>query len=205
MTRNWAEHRTSLRKVPVIVWLGLATLVLFGGGGIALIAGVQQRALEEVLVHGMGAPSQVLYGLLVGAVIGFMAWAIIRARGFTPLRERYAMLIGPHVQQRSMRVFVSICAGVGEELFFRGALQPWLGIPVTAVVFVAIHGYLDPRDKRLFIYGAALTLGMMVLGWMADVQGLVGPMVAHTLIDIILLERLHTIHRQLTAADQSRE
>jgi membrane protease YdiL (CAAX protease family) len=205
MTRNWVEHRTSLRKVPVIVWLGLATLVLFGGGGIALITGVQQRALEEVLVHGMGAPSQVLYGLLVGAAIGFMAWAIIRAPGFTPLRERYAMLIGLHVQQRSMRIAISICAGVGEELFFRGALQPWLGIPVTAVVFVAIHGYLDPRDKRLFIYGAALTLGMMVLGWMADVQGLVGPMVAHTLIDIILLERLHTTYHQLTAADQSRE
>ena len=205
MTRNLAERRTSLRKVPVIVWLGLATLVLFGGGGIALIIGVQQRALAEVLVHGVGMSLQLLFGLLVGTAIGLMAWAIIRAPGFTPLRERYAMLIGPHVQQRYMRVAISICAGVGEELFFRGALQHWLGIPVTAVVFVAIHGYLDPRDQQLFIYGAALTLGMMVLGWMVDVQGLVGPMVAHTLIDIILLERLHTTYRQLTAADQSRE
>jgi len=102
-----------------------------------------------------------------------------------------------------MRIAISICAGVGEELFFRGALQPWLGIPVTAVVFVAIHGYLDPRDKRLFLYGTLLTLCMMVLGWMAEVQGLVGPMVAHTLIDILLLERLHGTYVRLTAADQA--
>lgn len=187
-----------LRKVPVIIWLGLATLVLFGGGGIALITGVQRRALGEVLVQEVGVPLQVAYGLVVGVAIGMLAWMLIRAPGFTPLRERYALLIGPHVQQRSMRIAISICAGVGEELFFRGALQPWLGIPVTAVLFVAIHGYLDPRDKRLFIYGAVLTLGMMVLGWMADVQGLVGPMVAHTLIDIILLERLHTTYCGIT-------
>jgi membrane protease YdiL (CAAX protease family) len=80
---------------------------------------------------------------------------------------------------------------VGEELFFRGAVQWWLGIPFTAVVFVAIHGYLDPRDRRIMAYGTLMTLGMMLLGWMAERYGLVGPMLAHTLIDVILLERLH--------------
>jgi membrane protease YdiL (CAAX protease family) len=192
-----------LPKVPLIAWLGLATLVLFGGGGIALITLVQHRTLTDVLMKGSGPLEQVLYGLLAGAAIGQLAWAIVRAQGFTLLRERYALLIGPHVRQRSMRIAISICAGVGEELFFRGALQPWLGIPVTAVVFVAIHGYLDPRDKRLFLYGTLLTLCMMVLGWMAEVQGLVGPMVAHTLIDILLLERLHGTYVRPTAADQA--
>jgi hypothetical protein len=38
---------------------------------------------------------------------------------------------------------------------------------------------------------------------MAEVQGLVGPMVAHTLIDILLLERLHGTYVRLTAADQA--
>jgi membrane protease YdiL (CAAX protease family) len=36
-----------------------------------------------------------------------------------------------------------------------------------------------------------MTLGMMLLGWMADRYGLVGPMLAHMLIDVILLERLY--------------
>ena len=67
MTRNWVEHRTSLRKVPVIVWLGLATLVLFGGGGIApdkcirrdapgysQIDGSRRGAVAQVLGHRCG-------------------------------------------------------------------------------------------------------------------------------------------------------
>jgi uncharacterized protein len=190
-----------LPKVPLIAWLGLATMVLFGGGGIALITLVQHRTLADVLLKGSGPLEQLWYGLIVGVAIGRLAWAIIGGTGYAPLRERYALLIGPHVQQRSMRIAVSICAGVGEELFFRGALQPWLGIPLTALVFVAIHGYLDPRDKHLFVYGTVLTLCMMVLGWMADVQGLIGPMLAHAIIDIILLERLHTTYCKLTVAD----
>lgn len=85
---------------------------------------------------------------------------------------------------------VSVCAGVGEELFFRGAIQHWLGTLLTAVVFVALHGYLDPRDGRILRYGLYMTGAMAIIGWWAERHGLIAPIIAHTLIDVVLIARL---------------
>lgn len=176
--------------------LGGLTLLFFGGGGVLLMETLQHRSVLDTLI-GQGILLQVISGVLVGLGIGGVAWAIVRSPWQGPVRERYARLIGPYVASRWARWGISLCAGVGEEMFFRGALQHWLGIPLTAVIFVAIHGYIDPRDRRLLTYGVALTAGMMVLGWMAREQGLLGPIIAHTLIDVVLLERLHTTWRRI--------
>lgn len=178
--------------------LGGITLVFFGGGGVLLMEAVQGRSVQDAL-HGQGLLFQVVSGVLVGLGIGAGAWAIIRTPWQGPVRERYARLIGPYIASPWARWGVSLCAGVGEELFFRGALQHWLGIPLTAVIFVAIHGYLDPRDRRLLTYGVALTAGMAGLGWMAREHGLLGPIIAHTLIDVVLLERLYMTWRRIAA------
>ncbi|MBK7566807.1 MAG: CPBP family intramembrane metalloprotease [Bacteroidetes bacterium] len=45
-------------------------------------------------------------------------------------------------------LFLSFCAGVGEELLFRGAIQPWLGIWLTALLFI-FYTDLNPKDKPL--------------------------------------------------------
>lgn len=189
---------TRFRPGRTLFLLGGVTVLLFGGGGVLLMEVVQERSVL-VALRGQGLLAQVVSGVLVGMGIGAGAWAIIRTPWQGPIRERYARLIGPFIASPWARWGVSLSAGVGEELFFRGALQHWLGIPLTAVIFVAIHGYLDPRDRRLLTYGAALTAGMMVLGWMAREQGLLGPIIAHMLIDVVLLERLHTTWRRLAA------
>lgn len=193
-----AEPR--FRPGRTLFLLGGVTLLFFGGGGVLLMEAVQHRSVLDTL-KGQGVLLQVTSGLLVGLGIGAGAWAIIRSPWQGPVRERYARLIGPHIASPWARWGISLCAGVGEELFFRGALQHWLGIPLTAVIFVVIHGYLDPRDRRLLTYGVALTAGMVGLGWMARAQGLLGPIIAHTLIDVVLLERLHTTWRRIAVQE----
>lgn len=187
----WPEREQGNTGGNALLLMALLTILAFGGGGVALLELVQHRDAWSVTLGGSALWEQLLLGLVAGALIGGTAWAMIRTSWMTPVRERYALLIGPLVARRSHRWLISLCAGVGEELFFRGAVQWWLGIPFTAVVFVAIHGYLDPRDRRIMAYGTLMTLAMMLLGWMADRYGLVAPMLAHTLIDVILLERLH--------------
>ena len=86
---------------------------------------------------------------------------------------------------------ISFCAGVGEELLFRGALQYWLGVPLTAIGFVALHGYLNPRDARVSVYGIYLVLCMFAYGLLAERMGLLPAMIAHVLFDVVLLDRLH--------------
>ena len=170
--------------------LALATILFFGVGGALLITEVQERSLQDVLVRGMGHRRQAVAGLGIGLLMATLAWALINTDRLHQVRVRYVDLLGPHVQRRLDRWMVSLCAGVGEELFFRGALQHWLGIPLTAVLFVAIHGYLDPRDRGLLLYGGLLTLFMLGFGWMAEVWGLYAPMAAHALFDAVLLERM---------------
>jgi uncharacterized protein len=187
----WPEREQGNTGGNTLLLMALLTILAFGGGGVALLELVQHRDAWSVMLGSATLGEQLLLGLAAGAFIGGTAWAMVRSSWMTPVRERYALLIGPLLARRSHRWLISLCAGMGEELFFRGAVQWWLGIPFTAVIFVAIHGYLDPRDRRIMAYGALMTLGMMLLGWMADRYGLVGPMLAHTLIDVILLERLH--------------
>jgi membrane protease YdiL (CAAX protease family) len=56
-------------------------------------------------------------------------------------------------------LLVSVTAGVGEELVFRGALQPRLGIVLTAMVFAAFHvQYQLPGMAMIFVVGLALGL-----------------------------------------------
>jgi membrane protease YdiL (CAAX protease family) len=54
-------------------------------------------------------------------------------------------------------VLVSIAAGVGEEILFRGALQPRLGIVMTSLLFGAVHvQYQVPGMVMIFVVGLAL-------------------------------------------------
>lgn len=170
--------------------LGLLTFLLFGGAGVALMI-YQERVIAQVLIGNGDLLFQILLGLASGALIAYAAWAIIKQPFMQPVRKHYSSVIGPIMARRIDRIFVSFCAGVGEEIMFRGALQYWLGIPITAILFVAIHGYLDPRNWRISLYGIFMTIAMLLLGWIAQRYGLLAPMIAHTLIDIYLLEQLH--------------
>jgi uncharacterized protein len=171
--------------------LGSLTLLFFGGGGLLLII-YQGRDPLSVLIGISDLWLQIFLGAAMGLLIGSVAWGIIQLRFMRSIRTYYSDMIGPLIASRSDRIFISICAGVGEEIFFRGALQYWLGIPVTAIIFVAIHGYLDPRNWRISVYGGFMTIAMMAIGWVAERYGLLAPIIAHTLIDIVLLERLHS-------------
>jgi len=54
-------------------------------------------------------------------------------------------------------ILVSIAAGVGEEMLFRGALQPRVGIILTALLFGAVHvQYQIPGMLMIFVVGLAL-------------------------------------------------
>lgn len=139
---------------------------------------------------------QILIGIPAGLVSGFLALLIIRREFMRGVRVRYARMIGELDLNWSEILFISMCAGVGEELLFRGVLQPLIGdllgsinagIVMTAFLFVAIHGYLNPRDWRISVYGAFMTLVIAGLGWLTELYGVWTAVIAHMLIDVILL------------------
>jgi membrane protease YdiL (CAAX protease family) len=99
-------------------------------------------------------------------------------------------------------LFVSFCAGFGEELLFRGSLQYLLGIWTTAIIFVALHGYINPRDWRISVYGLFMTLAIASLGYATEHIGIWSAVVAHTIIDIILFRFLVNKGEKLLAEEK---
>jgi len=76
---------------------------------------------------------------------------------------------------------LALASGFAEELFFRGALQPVLGLVMTSVVFGALH--VGPR--RVFVAWAAWAFVMgLLFGLIFELTGVLwGPILAHVWIN----------------------
>lgn len=134
--------------------------------------------------------TQLFYGVAAGITVGFLARGVVSLPFMEPVRKKYANRFADLDLNAFEIIFISICAGVGEELLFRGALQPIFGIIITSFIFVAIHGYLNPKDWRVSIYGLYMTLAIMGFGLLTEIIGIWSAVVAHALVDIILLADL---------------
>lgn len=83
-------------------------------------------------------------------------------------------------------VILALASSIGEELLFRGALLPWLGVWVQAIVFAALH--IGPGRRFLPWTTSALVLGV-AFGWLAEWTGnLGGPIAAHFAINFLNLK-----------------
>lgn len=184
-------HLATLTLVgfPLVGWL---ILILTGGPAFS-----EMFRIEQPLVN------QVFIGLAIGVVTGWGAWLIIQSKAMDGVRAKYSRQIGQFNLSPLQIVYVSLCAGVGEEILFRGVIQPFLGIWITAILFVAIHGYLNPKNKKLFYYGVYMTLVIALIGFFAEKTGLYSAMVAHTVIDVVLLIQITKQERNETLAREN--
>lgn len=170
----------------------LATLTLLGFPliGWVILWLLDGPAFSGLFIVTSPLLQQIGIGLLMGFAAGWGAWMIIRSPYMQPVRQKYGNLIREFNLSPWQIVYISLCAGIGEEILFRGVIQPYLGIWITAVLFVAIHGYLNPFDTRLFFYGVYMTLVIALIGYFSDQIGLYSAMAAHTAIDIVLLYQM---------------
>lgn len=133
---------------------------------------------------------QIVLGVLLGAVFGAIAWQMVKSNYMRPVLEKYGQVVKSLKLNFVMILFLSFCAGVGEEFFFRGVLQDYLGVIITAVIFVLIHGYLNPFDKIIFTYGLLMTAIIVAVGFLDVYFGIISAMSAHMMIDIVLFYKL---------------
>ena len=173
-----------------IFYLALATLFGFGAGGWLIIKYLHDLSLSAVLVGKIGIGYQIFIGIVYGCVGALLGWKIVELPYLKPSMRFFAALIRPLKLNVPEIIFISFCAGVGEEIFFRGAIQPYLGIWITSILFVAMHGYLNPFNPRISLYGLFMTLIIVGLGYLTVNLGLLSAIVAHTCVDIILLHKL---------------
>lgn len=170
--------------------LALATLIVFGGLGIIIIPYVRKVDFADFFVGAEKYWLQISIGIAFGIITAKAGWQIVELPMLQKTKVFFSSLIKPLKLDITQIIFISICAGVGEELFFRGAIQPVLGVWMTAILFVLLHGYLNPFNISLTMYGIYMVLVIGVLGLMTEYFGILTAIIAHTLIDIILLRQL---------------
>lgn len=173
-----------------ILLLALGTLVVFGGLGIVIVPFVRDINVGQFLLGNNSYLIQILVGVGFGFITAKAGWQIVQLPIMKDTKVFFSGMIKPIGLNVLEIVFISLCAGIGEELFFRGAIQPILGVWFTAILFVLLHGYLNPFNLPLTYYGVYMVLVIGVMGLMTEYFGILSAMISHTLIDIILLWEL---------------
>ena len=171
-------------------YLALFTLVGFGLIGFGVIYFVYKKSPLSIFENGLDWYWQILIGGLYGLIISFIAKQIINSKMMADIRFFFAQIIEELNLQTTHILFYSFCAGVGEEILFRGTIQPILGIWLTSVIFIALHGYINPMNWRISIYGVFMIFLSAGLGYLYEHVGMISAMMAHFTVDVVLFSYL---------------
>jgi membrane protease YdiL (CAAX protease family) len=128
-------------------------------------------------------------GVVAGIVVILLSDQFSRrTRAGAELARELARLLG-HLSVAQCLLLAAV-SGVAEEAFFRGALQPRIGLVPAALLFGAAH-FVPRRELApwvVFAVAAGLLLGLLF----ASTGNLVAPVVAHALINAVNLRLLST-------------
>jgi membrane protease YdiL (CAAX protease family) len=176
-----------VERIPAY-WGSLATLWLLGTA--AWLVGTRDGGSAAIGLVPLAWLWLVAWtvGLTLGAMVIILIFREIAERAGTDDSPLLRDLLPRTREEKRVFALLSIAAGVGEEIAYRGyaipALAPLLGVggaaALTSIVFGALHGYQG-------WLGAARTAAMgSLLAWGFLASGsLWPPIVAHTAIDLL--------------------
>ncbi|MEO6798876.1 MAG: CPBP family intramembrane glutamic endopeptidase [Rhodanobacter sp.] len=170
-----------------------------------VLAGVvmlfHRNAYGSVFVSGLPLTYQMLLGIAFGAiywVASLLGSRFVAGRRATRhMAESYNRLDLSGLNP----LWMALAAGVGEELLFRGALQPVLGIWLTSVAFVLVHirAYrLDALNKRVLLQSVSIFAISVALGYLALYAGLLTAILVHAAMDAVGLFFIRRMARSAT-------
>jgi len=127
-------------------------------------------------------------GIAVGTAAVLVVFTIPRFANFRRLAREGFEGLEPRIVHITM---IALIAGWSEELFFRGVLQPTIGIWASSLAFVIVHGVVGIRTWRRLAFAVTLFLASLGLGLLYQWQGLAAAMTAHAAYDFVVLFALY--------------
>jgi membrane protease YdiL (CAAX protease family) len=140
---------------------------------------------------------QVGAGIVGGFLLSGVTWLMGQWKYLDDVNFDYTLRLGIFNFSFQEILFLSFCAGVGEEIIFRGMIQPWLGILTTSFMFIALHGYMSYSSWPKVIFGLILFAVGTLLGVLGEYVGLLAAIVAHIIYDIIAFQRIQSEYEEL--------
>lgn len=158
-----------------LVFLGLGLLGLQGLDATAVIFGDGEHLIRDTLA-----------GTLSGLAVVGLTRVTLRYEAVRKLNDELRAMLGS--PGSTAIALLAVSSAIGEELLFRGALQPLIGFWPTALVFALLHGGLNPRFRlwALFALAAGVLLGALTV-W---TDNLLAAILCHLTVNYF---NLHTV------------
>ncbi len=165
--------------------LGLFLYALLAMAGVIIASTTGADLWVTPAAVGLPAESRLPFSVGIGLLEAVLGVTVLRYLHFRSKGlRRLGDALGPAV--RSMgpgaALTVAVCGAVAEEIFFRGALQPHLGVVGSAVIFAAVHQVGGkarvPWMAASFVAGLAFALCFWASGHLA------GSLVAHVALNV---------------------
>ncbi len=191
---NTGNAKWSLRRQ-------LGICAVFCALAVIVILLFHPKPYVSALLHGLPLFEQAVLGVAAG---GFY-WLVIVLGSRFATHGKTSQHIAASFSRLDLRgwnpLWMAIAAGVGEELLFRGALQPLLGIWVTSILFVLAHtrAYrFDALNRRVLLQSISIFAVSVALGCIYIYAGLVTAMIVHAGMDIVGLYAVRRMTRTPT-------
>lgn len=129
--------------------------------------------------------------VLLGAGIGLAVFAVDQLLErfvslFKRMSEAFGELLGGMTGTQAL--ILALASSVGEEIFFRGFLQTWLGLVAASILFGLLH--IAP-DRRLWFWPVLAVAMGFAFGWLFEYTGdVLAPVLAHFTINYFSLMAL---------------
>lgn len=183
-----ADEEHPLPKIPIYLTSCSFILIL---GWLGLLVGRREMGLQLLGLGPTGWGQAAIWTLLSTLVLHLLLWFFFLARRALGVRESRVLehLLPTTLSEKLLFVLLSISAGVGEEVAFRGFAVPalslvigsdWGGALLSSVAFGLLHGYQGWIGVfRTGMMGFLLAATLLLSGslWPA--------ILAHALLDLI--------------------
>lgn len=181
MTNASTPGTADARRVVVGATLVFAVLLMAVGSLILWARHIDILSLFPT----PGLVQRVLVGAAIGAAAAVVCALVVgRAPGLARLKRLAEHAVEGLEPRWHTMLVVAMAAGISEEFFFRGVLEPVIGRWLSTLGFIAVHGALRFRDRGAVPFAVFLFLASTGLSALNAWKGLEAAMAAHAAYDL---------------------
>jgi len=147
--------------------------------------------LAAVMIEDQPIAAQIGWGVTFGLAISVPSTVVVF---FVPLLSSLRRQLLDLVSRLDLGalnpLWISLSAGIGEEILFRGALQPILGIWWASFIFTLAHfrsGQFYSMNWQKLIYAASVFVAGLLLGYVFLEICLIAAIATHATVNVVSL------------------
>lgn len=157
---NYGTLLANFLPTVLIPIIGVGLFIRRNPGAALRRLGIKPMGLKDLAISiGVSGVATVVLLMLVGIVVGI--WSQLVSPETFEAQNIASNALAESVNTLGLAFLLALTAGIGEEIAFRGALQPIFGFWFTAFVFVLAHLQYTLTPAALLILIVALAFGLI--------------------------------------------